>query len=917
MFNMYYQEIETKSQAQSFYALCTLDVYFFAIIRLTMMNKLHTYLKYLFEKIRIALTNLKIPQRLSALSQRFKLFINRLKSPSKLIDYSRSLVEKIQHAIASIKFPQQLTEFFKRVKLKQPSNAKVKVDQVKSPLWKKILVGFTLTMMVSGSTIGAAGLYYLYTVIQDAPELNPYDFIALDSSKIFDQNDEFVADVGYQIRENISFEVLPQVTIDAFVAVEDSRFFEHNGFDIPRFIKVIFENIRRGSFAQGASTFTMQLVKSTYFETNDTLAPRQGLEGINRKIQEIYLALQAEEYISKERILELYLNRINFGVPNNKRGIQTAAQYYFNKDVTELGLLESAMLAGVINAPNFFQPIRNIDRATSRTHVVIDLMLYHGYITQEEARLAKATPLQNILVGTLPQAQVLENVAPSQAYVDAVVKEVIRLTGFNPVDVPMRIYTHLNPELQSQVELILDGQVADVPWPNDIIQGAIVSVDNRTGAVLAIGGGRNYTGERLFNRVTDMRRQPGSAAKLILTYPLAFEHLNWSTQHALLDRPIIYAGTDVVIRNFDRVYRGVVSLARAVGVSLNIPAIDTMQAVVSSIGSRAVVSYLNRIGFPQVQVNQFDLGYGIGGSTFTVSPLQLAGAYSAMLNEGLYISPHTVRRIEFLDGRESIEPVFEADQVLSIEAAYLTANMMEQNVTGPYRNFMQLLRRPYEVYAKTGTSDWGETGLIYNIPAGSAKDKWMAAGTRDITHIVWVGYDRADPDQISYVDRVQNNLNLPGRINNVLITASERIFGRPSNIVRPPGVVDITIVPGLFPYQVPTEFTDPTYAWSGLIKQSATQYPTLMVPFALDMPFTITNGASFTGFLMGYSPYNGYKYFTIVDYPSHGELIGFDPESGYIEYVHYGDEQADQFTVILSNGERDSNLATISIFIQP
>jgi len=852
-----------------------------------MISKIQTYLK-----------KLDLPKRLIDLKGHIQTYLKKLDLPKRLIDLK-------DH------WAQWFTNTFNNPN-KQASDNK----PVTSTL-KKVFVTLTIMMMVGALVSALVAALYIRSVIEDAPELNPNDFIALDSSKIFDQDDNFVADVGLQIRENIRFDALPQVTIDAFVAVEDSRFFLHNGFDIPRFIKVIFENIQSRSFSQGASTFTMQLVKGTYFETNDTLAPRAGLAGVNRKIQEIHLALQAEQYISKDRILELYLNRINFGVPNNKRGIQTASQYYFNKDVTELGLLESAMLAGVINAPNFFQPIRNIDRATQRTHVVIDLMLYHGYISKEEATLAKSTPLQNILVGTLPQAQELENVSASQAYVDAVVKEVINLTGLNPVDVPMRIYTHLNPELQTEVELILDGQVSSVPWPNDIIQGSIVSVDTQTGAVLAIGGGRNYTGERLFNRATDMRRQPGSSAKLILTYPLAFEHLNWSTQHALLDRPIIYAGTEVVIRNFDRIYRGVVSLARAVGVSLNIPAIDTMQAVVNEIGSRAVVNYLNRIGFPQVQLSQFDLGYGIGGSNFTVSPMQMAGAYATMLNEGQFIPPHTIRRVEFVDGRDAIVPVYEADSVLSVEAAYLTVNMMEQNVSGPYRNFMQILRRPYEVYAKTGTSDWGDTGLVYNIPAGSAKDKWMAAGTKNVTHVVWVGYDRADPDQISHIDNAQNNLNLPGRINNVLITASERIFGRPTNIARPAGVVDITHVPGLFPYQSPTEFTDSSVSWTGLVKQSASPIPTLLVPFALDMPFTITNGGSFSGTLLGYSPYNGYKYFSIIDWPSNGELVAFDPGTGYIEYVHYGNEATDQFTVILSNGERDSNLATISIFLQP
>jgi penicillin-binding protein 1A len=785
------------------------------------------------------------------------------------------------------------------------------------PRLKRFMLGLLLSTMLTGLLSVSATAFYIHRVLQDAPTLDPADFIALDSSKVFDAEGALIADVGFQLRENIRFDELPQVTIDAFVAVEDSRFFEHNGFDIPRFIKVIFENLRTRSFAQGGSTFTMQLVKATYFESEESLAPRTGLEGVNRKIQEIYLALQAERVLEKERILELYLNRINFGVPNNRRGIQTAAQYYFAKDVHELSLVESAMLAGIINAPNFYQPIRRVDRATARTHTVLDLMRYHGYISAQELSLARATSLENLLVGAPPRAVEIENIRPYQAYVDAVIQEVIALTGLNPISTPMRIFTHMNRALQTEVELILDGQADSVVWPNEIIQGAIVSVDNQSGAVYAIGGGRFYNGERLFNRVTDMRRQPGSAAKLILTYPLAFEHLNWSTQHTLYDRPIIYAGTDVTIRNFDRVYRGVVNLARAVGVSLNIPAIDTLQAVVNQIGSASVVNFLNAIGFTQVTRAQFDLGYGIGGSNFTVSPLQLAGAYATMLNAGLYQQPHTVTRIEFLDGRDPIIFNPSSQRVLSEEAAYLSAALMEQNVTGPYRNFMQLLTRPYEVYAKTGTSDWGDTGLIYNIPAGSAKDKWMAAGTSAITHVVWVGYDRAEADQISYLDRAQTNLNLPGRINNLLITASERIFGRPTNLVRPATVVEVVHLQGLFPYHIATEGSSSELQVSALMRQTDAPLPVLELPLALDMPFTINNGDTLNARILGYSPYNGYKYFILVEEPVHGTLEGFDPESGNFVYSHFGNGEVDQFSVVLSNGERDSEIATISILLQP
>lgn len=548
--------------------------------------------------------------------------------------------------------------------------------------------------LVLAILVATSGIIYISTVLKDAPTLNSSDFVTSNSSKVFDADGNQFADIGYQIRENISYNELPQVVIDAFLAIEDSRFFIHNGFDIPRFTRAMYENLRTMSFGQGGSTFTMQLVKGTYFETEEATAVRSGLAGVNRKIREISVAIQAERIISKKRILELYLNRINFGVPGNKRGIQTAAQFYFGKSIEEVNLLEAAMLAGIINAPNLYNPMRSLENAEKRTSIVLDLMEYHGYITESEYKLAIDTPLENLLVGNTNNSA---NAFPYQAFVDAAVAEVKALTGLDPVDVPMRIYTTMDRNLQETIEAIQNGENKSVEWPNEVIQTAIVTMNNRTGEIIGIGGGRFYNGERLLNRAIDMRRQPGSSVKTFLTYPLAFEHLGWSTQHMLEDKPIQYAGTDIIVKNFDNVYRGDVLVPQAVASSLNIPAILTLQEVVNTIGARRVVSYLNSIGFTQVTTGNFDIGYAIGGSSFEVSPLQLASAQASIVSGGSYIQPHTITRIEFLDGKEPITPSYASTTSLSAEAAYMSSNLMEYNVTGPYFNFMQLLKRNFPV----------------------------------------------------------------------------------------------------------------------------------------------------------------------------------------------------------------------------
>lgn len=776
-----------------------------------------------------------------------------------------------------------------------------------------ILTWVVITFMIASLVIGAIGLNYIQNVANNSPELNPDDFTAAQSSKIYDSEGNIIANIGLQIRENVEYDDLPQSVIDAFVAIEDSRFFEHNGFDLPRFTKAVFENLKTMSFSQGGSTFTMQLVKGTYFETEEATAVRSGLAGVNRKIQEIKVALQAEKLISKKEILTFYLNKINYGVPKNRRGIQTAAQYYFGKDINNISLLEAAVLAGVINAPNLYSPMNNLELSEQRAHTVLDLMVYHGYITESEAELAKSVPLENLLVGELSSNSA--NIA-HQAYVDAVIAEVIEVTGQNPVSVPMHIYTAMDKNLQNKFEQIENGEDTNVLWPNDIIQTAMVTIDNKTGQILAIGGGRFYEGERLFNRVTDMKRQPGSSAKLILTYPLAFEELGWSTVHTLEDKPIRYAGVeDVIIKNFDNKYRGNVSIEYAVGVSLNIPAIETMDAVVSEMGIKKVVAYLNSLGFDNVNNNNFDLGFGIGGSNFTASPLQMAGAYRAMLSKGEYIKPHTVLKIEFIDGTNDYIPEFVANEVLSEDAAYITASLMANNVTGPYRNFMQILQRGFEVYAKTGTSDWGETGIEYGVPAGSAKDKWMIAGTSEFTTAVWVGYDKAEANQISHITQSVINMNLPGKINNSILNSLYEDRTNPKDIVRPKGVSDITIVKNIYPYISPSPYASSDLIVSGLIKKEYAGIAEATYPIAMPLPLTISNGGVITGQLVGYEPYNGYLTYELVEGPSHGFLDVFDMYTGYFQYTHYGDSENDSFTFRVNNGGV-SNTARVSIALK-
>ena len=367
------------------------------------------------------------------------------------------------------------------------------------------LISFLLTMIVAAFLAGSGmTVLIISSMLEGKPVFEVENFNSQESTKIFDINGDLIADIGLHLRENVTYEQLPQVVIDAFISIEDSRFFTHQGFDIPRFSLALVGNIQgilsgESAFsAGGGSTITMQLVKNTYFETEDALAPTT----IERKIQEIALALEAEANMPKRRILELYLNRINFGVPNS-RGIETAAQYFFGKSTQELTLSEAAYLAGVINAPTRFNAYNNLERATERRNIVLYQMRRHGYITEQEEQNARNIPLENLLVGNT----FVEN-RPFQAYIDTVISEVINLTGKDPFNTPMNIYTYMQPIIQQQIDDIQSGQV-HFEFIDDLLQIAGVVMDHSTGQVVGVMGGRNYTGERLLNRANSNVHQIG------------------------------------------------------------------------------------------------------------------------------------------------------------------------------------------------------------------------------------------------------------------------------------------------------------------------------------------------------------------------------------------------------------------------
>ena len=734
--------------------------------------------------------------------------------------------------------------------------------QKKKPGVKRKIHGFRILTLFMAIIVGfefvgaAVGAIAISTLLKGTPEFKLDDFTNFQSTIVLDANGNKLADVGQTLRENVVYNQIPESMIDAFLAVEDSRYFSHNGFDVPRFTKSIIETILRGSM-QGGSTFTMQLVKLTYFV--DDQAGTSKTKNIQYKVQQIALAMELEKNSSKEEIFTMYLNKMNFGGVGNIRGVQKASLQYYGKNVWELNLAESAMLAGVINSPYTFDPHNYLDKATKRRNTVLDLMVYHGYITQEECDLAKSIKVEDLLIDS---KSTLNSNYTYQAYIDAALKEA---RGLDPMNVSMEIHTNMNPTVQAQLESIQAG-TAGIDFPDDLYELGSVVINNQTGEIVGIMGGRNWAsgGSMLLDHATEQFNQPGSTIKPVLDYALAFEDLGWATSHTVVDKPVTYGNW--TFNNFDNTKWGVVDLSKAVGLSLNTVAINTLQAVIDKSGVQRVTNYLTSLGFSQFKPELFDISFAIGGGNMRVSAQELAAATGVLINGGNYIKPHTINTIFYRNGQKDpyVAPTT-GTSVLSPQAAYLASYLMRNAVDQDWGNYMYAIRKGYPVYGKTGTTDWGDAGLEYGIPVGAAKDEWMVGQTTQFTIAVWSGYEKAIAGADTYFSRWKLNMNIPGAIISTVLDTLEGIYGTPGELAMPEGISKITHIKGLYPYVAPDDTIPSDYVSTGLVK---TEFSKLGTYTNL-----ITTPQNLSSFTASYNDSNDTVNFEWTPYPDAAKLV--------------------------------------------
>ncbi|PGU94137.1 penicillin-binding protein [Bacillus cereus] len=604
---------------------------------------------------------------------------------------------------------------------KQETN-KEKKPKKKGSFFKKFLIGCLLLGIVGL----VAGVSAFFVMVKDAPKLDKSKLVNPLSTKFLDKNGNFFYEYGAEKRTHVTYDQIPKVVENAFLATEDSRFYDHNGIDFKRTTKAVMENVTGGFGSQGGSTITQQVVKN-YFLTMDKTA--------KRKVQEWYLSYKLEQQYSKHEILEMYLNKINLG--NRSYGIATAAQKYYGKDLKDLQLHEAAMLAGLPQGPNIYDPTKkeNVERATNRRNVVLSLMNRHGYITKEEMNNAVKIPVTE---GLQPSSEITE--MKYQAFLDAVVKEVEKeYPDINIGSDGLTIQTTLDQDAQDYADKIMDGNL--IKYPNDQFQGSFVFMDTQSGEVRAIGAGRKESKSTFkgHNMAIDLKRQVGSTMKPIFDYGPAIENLQWSTYHQLNDSEYTYSNGKK-IRNATNSYKGDVSLREALKKSLNIPALKTAQAV----------------GLPKSQAFAEGLGMTFkDGKTYEStaigsndsSPLQVAGAYAAFGNDGVYNKPHFVKEVIFPDGKKkNFKP--KEQRAMHDYTAYMVTDVLRDVVkpgsggTGPTAYVSGI-----DVAGKTGTQNFDEDVIKkYGIPADANRDSWFAGYSPQYTMAVWTGYEKDSPE---------------------------------------------------------------------------------------------------------------------------------------------------------------------------
>ena len=590
----------------------------------------------------------------------------------------------------------------------------------------KYLSIVTISLFIVAFLLGG-GVFLHYA--NKAPELSESKLVATTSSKIYDSKNELIADLGAERRVNAQSSDIPTDLVNAIVSIEDHRFFNHRGIDSIRIAGAFLRNLSSNGGLQGGSTLTQQLIKLTYFSTSTAD------QTLSRKVQEAWLAIQLERTATKQEILTYYVNKVYMS--NGNYGMQTAAENYYGKDLKDLSIPQLALLAGMPQAPNQYDPYSHPEAALERRNLVLSEMQKQGYLTAEQYETAINTPITDGL-------QSLKSVNSYPQYMDNYLKEVIdqveQETGYNLLTTGMEVYTNVDQEVQKRLWDVYNTDEY-VDYPDDDLQAASTIVDVTNGKVIAQLGSRHQSSNVSFgiNQAVETNRDWGSTMKPITDYAPALEYgIFDSTAATINDAPYNYPGTDIPVYNWDKAYFGNITLQYAIQQSRNVPAVKTLEKV----GLDHAKTFLNGLGidYPSmVYANAISSNTVESHKQYGASSEKMAAAYAAFANGGIYHKPMYINKVVFSDG-SSKEFSDQGTRAMKETTAYMMTEMMKTVLTygtgrGAYMSWLPQA-------GKTGTSNYTDNEIENYIKNTGyvAPDEMFVGYTRKYSMAVWTGY---------------------------------------------------------------------------------------------------------------------------------------------------------------------------------
>lgn len=688
-----------------------------------------------------------------------------------------------------LKIQRKLKNFNSNVKTK--INNEIKRKGKKGFIWEII---FSFLIFCASAVL----IFVLYIIIS-APNFEKDKLYKKEATVIYDKNGIEFARVGQEDRELIEYKDLPQVYIDALIATEDSRFFQHNGLDIARFLKASVGQLV-SSKAGGASTITMQLVKKTY-----TNGASKGIAGIVRKFTDIYMAVfKIESSYTKEEILEFYSNSLWYANGRSINttgiyGIEQASQHFFGKSVRELNLAEASLIVGMYQNPRLYNPYKNPVGCRNRQKIVLKLMVNHGYITEEEMNAVLEIPIESMVADDSDAVSTNDY----QAIIDHVIDEVYEKTKKDARQVPMKIYTTFDLKVQDVLVKLEKGEL--FKYYNDYDQEGTAITSIEDGSIIALSGGRKY-GARGLNRATDINRQPGSTAKPLFDYAPYIEYLNGSPGDYFFDEPYAYS-TGQSINDADRKYQGMITLRQGLIGSRNVTALQAFQKVAAKDQS-LIENFVHSVG-----INYGSTLYesaSIGGFNGT-NPLEMSAAYAVFGRGGYYIKPYSFTKVIFEDGT-TYENKYTKEKVISEETSYMITNVLVDTVRDSWSGSIKISGT--EVAGKTGTTNLDiATQKAQNLPADLIPDSWNITYNPEYSIALWYGYDRHRTD---YYMNTNTGWTARSRIMEAL---ARNIYSTNKTFKRPSGVISVEVEKETVPLMLASEYTPENMRMTELFKE--------------------------------------------------------------------------------------------------